>query len=43
MEERELRSCVLNLSSIGSAYVALREDQMIACLAEVLESLDGVQ
>lgn len=31
------------LSSIGSAYVALREDQVMACLAEVLEGISGLK
>lgn len=31
------------LSSIGSAYVALREDHVMACLAEVLEGIGGLR
>lgn len=51
-QERELRKLCSQtilfldepyLSSIGSAYVALREDQVMVCLAEVLGSLDGLK
>ena len=31
------------LSSIGSAYVPLREEQVMACLAEVLEGISGLK
>ena len=31
------------LSSIGSAYLALREEQVIACLEEVLQGISGLK
>jgi len=51
-QERELRKLCPQtiifldepyLSSIGSAYVALREEQVMACLAEVLEGISGLK